>query len=369
MTRRRSVTALFSAALWLLGCPSPDTERAPSSTPTVTSVASSSASADVSSAPPAGNTANAQAVTKLGQAIAEKYSYRDRLGLDWTKLLEAARPDLEDAASAQEFADRLAKILAAAQDPHIWIDVAGGKRVGTRATPPTGNFELKALRALLDKPNQHNPCVASGRLKNGGYGYVLIATWDKNECNVIDLGAGIVAAIDDLKDAPGLVIDVRPNRGGDENVARVVAGPFVDKDTLYAKRELRDATQPSGFRAPFAVTLPPRSTSSRWAKPVVVLMGPINMSSCESFLMMMREAGAKLIGERSLGSSGNPQPHDLGNGVTVFLPSWRALFKDGSLLEGNGVVPDVEVKTTAADFASGDPILDVAVKTLATMKP
>ena len=97
---------------------------------------------------------------------------------------------------------------------------------------------------------------------------------------------------------------------------------------------------------------------------MVTLMGPANLSSNEAFLLMMRAAGSKLIGQRSAGSSGNPQPHELGNGVTVFLPSWKAMLLDGSPLEGVGVAPDVEVATKPADFEKEDPVLRAAVAEL-----
>ena len=82
-------------------------------------------------------------------------------------------------------------------------------------------------------------------------------------------------------------------------------------------------------------------------------MGPASMSSCESFLLMMKQVpGCTLVGQRSYGSSGNPQPVDLGNGVTAFVPSWKDLRPDGTCLEGEGVEPDVEVKAGPRDFAA-----------------
>jgi C-terminal processing protease CtpA/Prc len=65
--------------------------------------------------------------------------------------------------------------------------------------------------------------------------------------------------------------------------------------------------------------------------------------------------------------SGNPKPHDLGNGVVVFLPSWRSLELDGSLLEGKGIRPDILVETNPNVFASTDPILEKACEWLGTV--
>jgi len=89
------------------------------------------------------------------------------------------------------------------------------------------------------------------------------------------------------------------------------------------------------------------------------------MSSCEAFLLMMKQIpNCKLVGDRSYGSSGNPKPVDLGNGVTVWLPSWKALRPDGTCFERKGIEPDVLVRTTNAQIRKKDPVLESALRYL-----
>jgi C-terminal processing protease CtpA/Prc len=80
--------------------------------------------------------------------------------------------------------------------------------------------------------------------------------------------------------------------------------------------------------------------------------------------MMKQVPGCLLVGERSFGASGNPQPIALGNGVTVYLPCWKDLRLDGTCFEGEGIAPDIEVKTTMGDFAARDPVAEAALKML-----
>ena len=102
---------------------------------------------------------------------------------------------------------------------------------------------------------------------------------------------------------------------------------------------------------------------NRFRGRVAVLIGPGTVSSCESFAMMMRRVpGCKLIGARTAGASGNPKPFDLGNGVTLFVPSWRDLDLDGACLEGRGLAPDIEVEADLGAFRNGhDPVLALAL--------
>ena len=76
----------------------------------------------------------------------------------------------------------------------------------------------------------------------------------------------------------------------------------------------------------------------------------------------MREAlpNAFLVGKPTRGSSGNPKPLVLPNGVTVTYSRWVSMLPDGTPIEGRGVRPDIEVEHAA----QGDPTLDAAIAAL-----
>jgi C-terminal processing protease CtpA/Prc len=80
--------------------------------------------------------------------------------------------------------------------------------------------------------------------------------------------------------------------------------------------------------------------------------------------MMKYGAKAKLIGDVTRGASGRPMPHQLGNGVTVYLSSWEDQLPDGTLLEGRGVRPDIVVKTTLRDLQNSDAVVEAGLKYL-----
>ncbi|OQY05640.1 MAG: hypothetical protein B6I25_05290 [Planctomycetales bacterium 4572_13] len=80
--------------------------------------------------------------------------------------------------------------------------------------------------------------------------------------------------------------------------------------------------------------------------------------------MMKQVSGCKIVGEPTQGSSGNPKPHDLGNRVTVYLPSWKALLPDGICFEGKGIRPDILVKVQSNQITTKDPVIEAALKEL-----
>src|SRR5262245_2329716 len=302
-------------------------------------------------------TANAAAIERLQTAIDQNYSYRDRKGVDWPKQIEEFRTPLIAAAGADAFAGKAAQMLAKAEDLHIWLKV-GDKTIGAYQREVRPNFNPRLLPGLIPKLQQHGRTALTGELPDG-IRYVAIGTWENREPASLD--AAIAAIADSAQSKTPLIIDVRPNGGGNELLGRRVAAMFVAKPTVYAKHVIHK----EGRDLPLQQRIvEPNEKGILHPGPCVVLMGNANMSSCEAFLLMMRAAGCKLIGGKSPGSSGNPQPHDLSNGVTVYLPSWRSLSVDGQELEGVGITPDIIVDSNPEDFQRSDPVLAKALSIL-----
>jgi hypothetical protein len=297
---------------------------------------------------------NREAIERLKKAIDEDYSYRDLHEVNWDAAFKSAADGLAAARTPLEFAKRAAALLAPAKDMHLWLKV-GDWQVPTFDRRVTTNMNRSSLERAIPGLDLEGP-VAVGRLRDG-ITYILIATWSGD--------ARLDAAYEALGEADatkGLIVDVRPNGGGSEPLAQQFAGCFLDAPRVYSKHVTRRGGAFSSVRER---SVGPNRARPKYRGKVAVLMGPANMSSCESFLLMMKQVpGCTLVGQRSYGSSGNPQPVDLGNGVTAFVPSWKDLRPDGTCLEGEGVAPDVEVKAEPRDFAAGDPVLEAAVAVL-----
>ena len=303
---------------------------------------------------------NAQAVRELRRAIDEDYSYRDRQKIDWDGLFVKHSRAMKQAGTAKEFAEAAAMLLAHAKDMHIWL-VAGDDTIRTFKRDIRRNYNLNTLENEIPGWGVQNNRVTTGRFDDG-IGYIMIRTWSSERSDEMKAA---YEALQDFSKSPGLIIDVRPNGGGAEPLAQQFAGCFVGKPAVYAKHVYRDANQPRGFGKTRMRVLQPNKERPRYSRKIAVLMGPANMSSCEAFLLMMKRVpGCKLIGETSFGSSGNPKPVELGNDVTVFLPSWKALRLDGSCFEGEGITPDVTVRTNPAELLEGDPVLTAALNFL-----
>ncbi len=308
--------------------------------------------------PPLTPAQNEKATEALRRAVRERYSYRDLRKVDWDAQFRAHADALRNTTTPWGYAREAARLLAPARDVHVHLR-AGVGIFGTHSVDRAPNINPALLDRLVPNLRRVNDCVIVGRFDDG-IGYILLPTWSGDCASHIEAA---VAALRDFRGAPGLIVDVRNNGGGDETLAQRFAGCFVDKPVVYSRNDYRKGEDE--FGEVFDRVLQPTGDDHRFTAPVAVLMGPTNMSSNESFLLMMKQASrVTLVGQRSYGSSGNPKPHDLGNGVTVFLPSWRDLLPDGTLLEGRGVEPDVTVKAGPDAFRDSDPVLEEALKVL-----
>lgn len=302
---------------------------------------------------------NKAALDMLRKAIDESYSYRDLRGVDWGKAFAEAEAGLLKSDSAAAFARCVGRLLAKAKDIHVSV-LVGDAPVPVFRHNAKPNFDKDAASKAVPGFAQRNACVSTGKFDDG-IGYILLPSWS------LDCKEGLTAAFEALgefTDAKALIVDVRPNGGGSETLAQEFAGCFAEKSVVYSKHRNRDVSQSDGFTAIRERVLEPNKARPHFKGKVAVLIGPTNMSSNESFILMMKQCGATLVGAKTYGSSGNPKPHELSNGVTVMLPSWQDMLPDGSPLEGKGVPPDVAVKAEAGDFKKGDPVIEAALKVL-----
>jgi C-terminal processing protease CtpA/Prc len=115
-----------------------------------------------------------------------------------------------------------------------------------------------------------------------------------------------------------------------------------------------------------AYDLEPRG--DRFAGRVVVLTDRGVASSSEDFVLMMRAIpGTTIVGDTTMGASGNPLMRELANGWLYQLSEWIAYDLDGQPFEWKGLPPDVVVKATQADFSARvDRALERAIQELST---
>ncbi|MCI0498143.1 MAG: S41 family peptidase [Planctomycetales bacterium] len=306
------------------------------------------------------NEQNQQAVQKLREAIENAYAYKDMKNINWDELFNRYNDSLLKSATPMDFAKTAGLLLAHAKDKHIWLMV-GEQHVSAYKNPVTPNANFELLPKLVPNFKKHNANICTGKFPDG-IGYIYIDSWNRQQKEDFDQ---LYVALSEFSDSPGLIIDVRGNGGGAEPLAQEFAGCFIDEPKLYAKHITINSEDPNHFTKPQERYVQPNKTRPHYRGKVAVLVGPVVMSSCESFVLMMKQVpNCTIIGEPTQGSSGNPKPHDLGNGVTVYLPSWKDLLPDETCFEGKGIQPDILIKVQPNQITSKDSVIEAALREL-----
>jgi C-terminal processing protease CtpA/Prc len=162
-----------------------------------------------------------------------------------------------------------------------------------------------------------------------------------------------------------MILDLRFNGGGDELLARAIAGRFLAEAAVYSFSRYRNGPHHDDLGEPEARTVEPRGPWT-YTKPLIILCGERTMSSAESFACMLAKVpGAVLVGDRTAGSSGNPRQLELPGKITVSLPRWLGLDHTGKPLDGSGVEPHVRIDLPAQRYGSADdPVVREALRLL-----
>lgn len=182
----------------------------------------------------------------------------------------------------------------------------------------------------------------------GGVGYIRFNVF------VMILMERIKTTIRGMSDAPGIIIDLRGNPGGVGGMSFGIAGVLTNTQSSLGTMRMR-----AGYQN-FAIF----PQANPYLGPVAILTDGGSASTSEVFASGMQELGrAIIVGERTAGAALPSVFQKLPTGALFQYAIADFRTPKGTLIEGRGVAPDVEVKLTRRALLGGsDPQLDAAVE-------
>ncbi|HEY0173235.1 MAG TPA: S41 family peptidase [Pyrinomonadaceae bacterium] len=172
------------------------------------------------------------------------------------------------------------------------------------------------------------------------------------------VGSRLKEALAKFKDAPGLILDLRANGGGDGREGLRVAGYFFDEKVSVARVVTRTGKPPSALFG--LVSLPKVFEAGGkggrlYTHPVVVLVNEGTGSTAELIANGLQEQGrAYVVGTRSCGCVLGVLKHrELKGGGDLSVSEIGFVTPKGRRLEGEGVAPDKSVPVTLRDLRAG----------------
>jgi C-terminal peptidase prc len=275
------------------------------------------------------------------------------------------------ALDGQPIADRLAEtaksVLPSSTERVTKLRILSNVFAGAVETPfaaslrraDDSSFDVKFARQTLSTA----PHVTATKLSSG-FGYVRFDEFHPS------LVKEFKTAVEGLRTTPGLILDLRRNRGGVGATLEAMATLFFDRKTLFERRMSRKqvtASERDGHHAEERQVFVGKSGGQVYSAPVVILVSEYSASATEVFSAGMQDSGrAKLVGSPSCGCVlGITHDRVMKGGGVLEISEVLWFSPKDRKLEGEGVIPDrVAAPTIASLQEKRDVVLEEGEKML-----
>lgn len=304
----------------------------------------------------------------------EHYGFFELHGVDWSERRQYA-PKEDEVMTPNELFARFKSALSGLDDGHVQL-IAGDLGFYSPKEAKGWAAEQNFDRDTLNKIARDNIGVPLKGIKNtgleyalrdDGIGYILI-TKMSTDPKFGQLGTELARksfkqVAKALKSAKAIIVDIRYNPGGDDETGFAYASYFTSQLRPVLIKRTRKG---DGWTQPVQGILDPADTLYFLDQPVILLTSQFTGSGAEVFTMAMREIPTvQIIGENTSGGLSDILETTLPNGWRFGLSNQEYLTPDGSLFEGIGLPPDVNVDMSADALQRGeDPVLADALERL-----
>ena len=274
----------------------------------------------------------AEVFDQLPQMLEEGYIYED-VGLSLAQSVREMSDDFAHLETRREFISAVNhELYALSNDAHLTLRY--------RPTAEVENAE----------PRRRPSGCASGditwRMEAGNIGYISVPRIYGDEA----YRAGFDAAMAELGDADGIILDVRNNCGGEPRTLIHFASWFFAEPTHLTSTEGRDMPTRERWTSDNVAGEPYAD------RPLVILTNQRSFSAAESFTFGMKISGrATVIGEPTGGGGHWGEEMRLSDDLVVFMPQGRTFDpRTGHGWEAEGVQPDIASSSDDALHAALD---------------
>ena len=291
--------------------------------------------------------------------------------IDWDALYNVYRPQVTSATSNAELFSVMSNMLGHLNDNHVQFRSRDPQRVyaaGYLMEIFGSDGIAKFMQMLRRRPAPDtyfkNALTETG---NGVFAY----GWLDDRIGYLHFNAfanrdASAEAMEEImavfKDAEAVVVDIRRNGGGDDQVGKLIAGRFADRKRLYMTTQERNGSGHEDFDAKKRFFVEPAGPI-QFTKTVILLTNRLSISAAENFALAMRILPhVTVVGDFTSGCFGDMHEFTLPNGWQASYTQNLFLDQNGFCWEGIGVPPDIKVicdyKTIAPEK---DPVLDLAI--------
>ena len=208
---------------------------------------------------------------------------------------------------------------------------------GTTLRMNLARADGSALDVALSRRIVSDTAVVTSRRLASGLGYIKLTLWKS------PVRKQFKKALEHLRDAPGIVIDIRGNPGGEADEVVKIASYFFNSHVPFGKFSKRSGK---------AIYLRTDDDDQVYKGPVAILVNEASGSGSELFAGVMQEKGrATIVGRQSCGCVlGISEFKKLKGGGELAVSEYGYLSPRENSFEGTGVIPDRTVELKISDL-------------------
>ena len=301
------------------------------------------------------------------RAFKENYAFFKLHRVDWDHVYKTYRPRVSAKTTDDELLAILSEIIQSFDDPHVSL-IAGDKYVSSHAPDAMAKFVdkefgpvpsmerylkvLEKLRSVMKNDFLNGNCrmaagnmIVWGKIKpNIGYlnvfamgGYAGLEA-SRTE-NIAALKETMDRVMEEFREVEAVVVDVRFNTGGYDELSLMIANRFADRKRLAFTLKAVDG---SGFTPAQEFYVQPEGRF-QFTRPTYLLTSERTMSAAETFtLYMMAFPHVTRIGDTTAGAFSSTTKY-MPNGWAVNLSNEIVKAANGIVFEGKGIPPQCQV--------------------------
>lgn len=182
--------------------------------------------------------------------------------------------------------------------------------------------------------------IVTSRLLPSGVGYIRLTQFTQAAADQVATALRTLVQ----EGARGIVLDLRGNPGGLLEASVNVASHFLDRGVVVTLDSGR------GQQTPYLV----RPREPKYGGPLVVLVDRGSASASEVVAGALQDAGVRLVGTRTYGKATVQAVYRFRDGSGLRLTISRYLTPAGRDVEGQGLLPDIEMAASGAPIGSAD---------------
>ena len=313
------------------------------------------------------------------------YAAFEAKNINWDSLYPIYRNRIDDNSTEYELHNALTGLLSELKDGHIQLTASYFKRfysAGIKTLYPDSKLyeNAKIINDLFDldkkeylthiqiSKNFMSAYVSNSKSAiNIGYLFIPTFSYDSFDWDFVE------KALDNFKNADGIVLDLRFNGGGATETFLKLLNKLSDKKRLYIRSRLRNGPKQNDYTGIFDHYYEPVYGTFE-PKPVVLLVNRFSGSSSEHFTLGIQSMPYGIVvGDTTYGALSTVLEKILPNGWSfrtspqVLCDSTGNFLKDskGRYPDGVGLAPDIYVVNYYEDIKNKkDYILERAIKVI-----